>query len=185
MEDRCALRYPASMTTPLVLPTMQTQRLTLEPLGLTHSAGMFRLWSEPAVCRYAGPAADAWGAPIPLPASTPADSDRILDFFVRSAAAADGCRWAMLEVASGRFVGAVGFNHLRPTAELAYHLHPDAWGRGLMCEAALAALGWLTQTSEVRDVVAHIDPGNVASIRLAERLGLQRTDGDAYRVRLT
>ena len=91
----------------------------------------------------------------------------------------------MLDIASGGFIGAVGFNHLRPTAELAYHQHPDAWGQGLMGEASRAALGWLCETTDIRDVVAHIDAGNLASVRLAERLGLRRSgQADAYRLRL-
>ena len=92
----------------------------------------------------------------------------------------------MLDTADNRFMGAVGFNHLRPTAELAYHLHPDAWGLGLMREAAQAALHWLVEATEVRDVVAHIEPANLASTRLADRLGLRRFgETDSYRLTLS
>lgn len=169
------------MPSRVMIPTLTTARLVLEPLGAAHSPGMFALWSQAAVCLYAGPAVDAAGALIPLPAVTPADSDRILDFFVRRAAIGLGFRWAMLDRTHGRFLGAVGFNHLSPVAELAYHLHPEAWGQGLMSEAAAAALSWLRATAPGREVEAHIDPQNAGSIRLAESLGFRATgEGDVY-----
>ena len=74
----------------LTIPTLRNERLRLEPLSPTHSAGMFTLWSRAEVCRYSGPAVDAFGDPVQLPAVTPLDSDRILDFFVRRAAAGLG-----------------------------------------------------------------------------------------------
>lgn len=156
----------------MIPPRLRTARLVLEALGPQHSAGMFELWSHPQVARYSGDAADWASRPIPLPAVSAADSDRIVEFFIRSAAAGRGFRWAMLE--GGRFVGALGFNALRPRAELAYHLHPARWGRGLMSEAASAALDWL-RTTGATDVEAFIDPANAASGRLARRLGFELT----------
>lgn len=163
------------MTGALHLPTLRTARLILEPLSLEHSAGMFAMWSKPEVCRHSGPAQDFEGRPITLPARTPADSDKIIDVFVRSAAEGTRFRWAVRLLATGEFVGAVGFNSLGPCSEYAYHQHPDFWGQGLMTEASLAALGWLRQRPDAREVEAFIEPDNQASIYLAKRLGLQPT----------
>lgn len=156
----------------LQIPTLSTARLRLEPLTAAHSAGMFALWSREEVCRYSGPAVDANGLSIALPATSPLESDRIIDFFVQRAAAGLGFRWAMITEPEGMFVGAVGFNHLGPCPELAWHLHPDAWGKGVMAEACRAAMAWLPAASQVQ---AFIDPGNAASIRLAEKLGFRAT----------
>jgi ribosomal-protein-alanine N-acetyltransferase len=156
-----------------VIPKLSTARLTLEPLSLAHSAGMFAMWSRPEVCRYSGPAADYEGQPIRLPANTAADSDEIIEFFVRSAAEGTRLRWAML--LGGAFVGAIGFNALGPCSEIAFHQRPEFWGRGLMTEAAAAALEWLRTRPDARDVEAFIDPANLGSIALAERLGLRPT----------
>lgn len=147
----------------------------MTPLSQAHSAGMFELWSRQEVCRYSGPAYDYEQRPIPLPARTPADSDRIIDFFVRSAADGARFRWALLTRAAGRFVGAAGFNTLRRCSEYAYHLHPRWWGEGLMTEASLSALGWLADRPGCTQVEAFIEPANLASIRLAARLGLSPT----------
>ena len=157
----------------MIVPTLATTRLVLEPLGFAHSVGMFAMWSQAEVCRYSGPAADYDGAPIRLPAETAADSDGIIDFFVRSAADGTRFRWAVrLE---GAFVGAIGFNALGPCSEIAFHQRPEFWGRGLMAEAATAALDWLRGRPDAVEVEAFVDPANLGSIRLTERLGMRPT----------
>jgi ribosomal-protein-alanine N-acetyltransferase len=161
----------------VIVPTLATARLVLEPLSFAHSAGMFAMWSRAEVCRYSGPAEDYDGRPIRLPAETAADSDGIIDFFVRSAADGTRFRWAMR--LDGEFVGAIGFNGLGPCSEIAFHQRPEFWGRGLMAEAATAALQWLRGRPDAREVEAFVDPGNLGSIRLAERLGLRSTGESA------
>ena len=165
------------------LPTLATPRLLLEPLTLTHSQGMFALWSAPEVCAYSGRAFDVHGDEILLPAQQAGDSDRIIAFFQALQAEGVGCRWAMRlrqradagGADAGAFVGALGFNTLDfdgagACAELAYHLHPHFWGSGLMLEACRAALDWLSMRDGVRMVEAYIEPDNLQSIRLADRL---------------
>ena len=159
----------------IVPPNLTTERLSLEPLSQQHSTGMYRLWSQEAVCRYSGPAVDRSGEPIRLPAVDPADSDKIIDFFVRLAAAGRGFRWALLAGDGRAFAGAIGFNALSPRAELAFHLHPEFWGKGLMREAAEAALGWVRGDRPDVEVEAFIEPENGASIALATRLGFRPT----------
>ncbi len=159
---------------PLVLPTLRTERLLLTPLNMTHSAGMFELWSAEPVARYSGPVSDANGERLVIPALDASTSDRIIDFWLKAAQAGWGGRWALIEVVTGRFVGIVGFNGLGARAEVAYHLVPAAWGRGLMTEAALAALEW-ARLQGCAEVEAFIDPQNEASIRLAQRLGMAPT----------
>jgi ribosomal-protein-alanine N-acetyltransferase len=156
---------------PYSIPRLRTQRLVLEPLSWSHRAGMFALWSRAEVCRYSGEARDGDGARIALPARSPADSDRILDFWLRAGETGAGFRWALTLAANGRFVGAAGFNSLGPCAEYAYHLDPDFWGRGLMAEASRLALEWAGAREGHIGVELYIDDENSRSIALARRLG--------------
>ncbi len=146
----------------------------LDPLGQEHSAGMFLLWSREEVCRHSGPARDADGNAIALPVASAAGSDKIIDFFERMAAQGSGFRWALIKRRTHEFIGTIGFNRLAPPAELAFHLRPEFWGQGLMREAAEAALAW-SKRSGAQPVEAFIEPGNVASIGLARRLGFSPT----------
>lgn len=163
------------MDAALIIPTLRSARLIMTPLSLAHSPGMFDLWSREEVCRYSGPACDYERRPIELPAQAPADSDKIIDFFIRSAADGTRFRWALQTRAERVFVGAAGFNHLGPCAEYAYHLNPRFWGQGLMTEASLLAMAWLCARPGCTQVEAFIEPANLASARLAARLGLRPT----------
>lgn len=159
----------------LLPPTLVSERLVLEPLSRRHSAGMFAMWRRSEVCRYSGPAQDAEGRPIALPATCADDSDRIIDFFLRRVAQGAGFRWALITRTEGQFVGTAGFNSLGACAEYAYHLDPDVWGRGLMREASRAAIDWVWTLAETMEIEAFIDLENRLSIRLAETLGFLPT----------
>ena len=155
--------------------TLRTARLVLSPLSEHHSAGMFALWSSPEVCEYSGSAQDVDGNPIALPARTPTDSDKILRFFVERQKQNIGIRWAMTLIHGGEFVGALGFNSLGPMCELAYHLNPVYWGRGLMTEACQAILEWAVSHVGARRFEAFIEDANLASAKLVRALGFADT----------
>ena len=143
---------------------------------MAHSADVFKLWSDPAVCRYSGTVRDYDGNVIAMPAASSDHSDRIIDFWIRAAEDGWGFRWAAkLNGEAGQFVGMIGFNTLTTCAEIAYHLLPAYWGRGFMTEAAFAAANWVRANGST-ELEAFIEVGNTASIALAERLGMTAMD---------
>jgi ribosomal-protein-alanine N-acetyltransferase len=160
----------------LPVPTVQTNRLTLQALSNAHSRGVFELWSCPAVIKYSGPVADAQGRAIQMPPESTVDTDRLIDFWISAQTAGWGFRWAILHSRSEVFIGHVGFNSLGDCSEVAYHLHPGYWGQGLMSEALRAAIEWRRDFSPCCEFEAFIEPGNLASIALAERLGFEATE---------
>ena len=50
----------------------------------------------------------------------------------------------------------------------------QAWGEGYATEAGRAAIEWAWTTLDAEELISVIQPGNAASIRVAERLGMQR-----------
>jgi RimJ/RimL family protein N-acetyltransferase len=72
----------------------------------------------------------------------------------------------------GRAVGKAGCWRL---PEVGYILHPDLWGRGLAREALEAAIAHVFAHFEVPALTADVDPRNVRSIALLERLGFCET----------
>jgi len=166
------------MVVELSIPTLDTDRLTLEPLDWHHAPGMFELWSAPEVCRYSGTAVDLAGEPIALPAQSVQDSNRILEFFLDHMRRGSALRWGIMLNENKAFIGAVGFNSIASCSELAYHQQPRYWGNGFMLEACNAAISWV-MSREIggTSIEAFIEPENIASVRLVERLGFTRMDG--------
>ena len=89
--------------------------------------------------------------------------------------ARDGFGLWILHDLDGSFVGDCGLTWQTVDGvedlEIGYHVVPEHQGRGLATEAATACLD-LARTRGVRRVIAIMVPGNVASRRLAERMGL-------------
>ena len=59
-------------------------------------------------------------------------------------------------------------------AELSYALNPELRGQGLMIEAARAVVDRVFLDTQLGRVWARVDPPNVASVRVLEKLGLRR-----------
>ncbi len=59
-------------------------------------------------------------------------------------------------------------------AVLWYSLHPGHWGRGLTTEAVRALIGYGFAAMGLHRVWADVDPGNIASWRVMEKVGMRR-----------
>ncbi len=76
---------------------------------------------------------------------------------------------------SGMCLGQVGINHgpLFPEHELGWLVYPHAEGKGYACEAATALRHWAFHDRKLETLVSYIDPSNIRSRSLAERLGAE------------
>ena len=72
----------------------------------------------------------------------------------------------------GNVVGKVGFFRL---PEIGFILRRDLWGKGLVGEAAAAVVEHVFRTREIDDLKADVDPRNIASLRVLERLRFVET----------
>lgn len=81
--------------------------------------------------------------------------------------------WAVEERDGGAFVGCVGVQcpHGWPETELGYWVAPEMQHRGYATEAARCARAHAYATLPIDTLVSFIHPDNMASIRVAERLG--------------
>jgi ribosomal-protein-alanine N-acetyltransferase len=57
--------------------------------------------------------------------------------------------------------------------EVAYLIDPAYWGQGLGTEAAQGVLDYAVATLGLSRLICLIDPGNAASIRVAEKIGMR------------
>ena len=87
-------------------------------------------------------------------------------------------RWAIVEAATREVIGYVGLTrapgHCGPDeAELGFRLARPCWGRGYASEAAAMAIDHGAAALRLRRIVAIVDPGNLASVRVVEKLGMR------------
>jgi RimJ/RimL family protein N-acetyltransferase len=153
----------------MVIPELHTERLQMR--GPTHEdfSDSASMWGNPEVTLHIG------GKP-----STHEESWwRLLRNIGHWAVMGFGY-WVVREKATGRFVGEVGLADLQRTIEpsfagapeMGWVLAPSAHGKGYATEAVQAALGWArTRFGAEQRLVCLIDPGNTASLRVAEKAG--------------
>lgn len=57
--------------------------------------------------------------------------------------------------------------------EIGYRLKPDYWRKGLATEAALAVINYAFEKLNLNDLIALIQPENIASIKVAEKIDMK------------
>jgi len=144
-------------------PLLETERLRLRPMTETDLGFTYRLFSDPETNRYSSYDGLA----------TPEDAVRMYKGYLRPGFE-DHFRVALELRETGEAVGTMGlykYSERDRRAELGYDLLRSHWGRGIMSEAVGALLGYGFGELGLDRVEATVDPLNLRSVRLLERLG--------------
>jgi RimJ/RimL family protein N-acetyltransferase len=85
--------------------------------------------------------------------------------------------YAVVEEHSGNLIGYCGLFYFadvngQAEIEIGYRLARSAWGKGYATEAVRAVQEYAFNTLNIKRLIAIIDPSNVASIRVAEKIGM-------------
>ncbi len=159
-----------SVNWPQATPTV-TDRLQLEPLEVHHASEMVETLSSPDLYTHTG-------------GTSPSLSELERLYALQSAGAsptgdAGWLNWIVRETAEFTAVGYVQATVTRAEAgyqaDIAWVIGVDSQGQGFATEAARAMVEWLADR-HVTALSAAIRPDNAASARIADRLGLHRTD---------
>ena len=86
--------------------------------------------------------------------------------------------YAVVEKQSRELIGYCGLFYFpdingQPEVEIGYRLIRSAWGKGYATEAVLAVCDFAFNTLGIKRLIAIIDPANVASIHVAEKIGMK------------
>lgn len=143
---------------------LETPRLILRPWTPADRPAFTAMSSDPEVMRY-------------VHGGKPYAEEEIDEFLARQGrqlAEHGVCMGAMVEKSTERIVGVAGTQPLGQTGdlEIGWWLARDVWGRGYATEAGGAAMNHVLETLQRPRVVAVIDPGNDASVRVVTRLGM-------------
>lgn len=155
----------------MTAPTLTTARLRLRPPTMADAAPMAERRSDPETAQY-----QAWPQPY-----TVQKAERMVAGLIEQGGPARGCwyQWVLERVSDGEVVGDIAFRldadgH---NGEVGYVLWPWARGHGYATEGAAAAIEYGFTEWGLHRIEAELDPRNVGSIRVLERLGF-RHEGD-------
>ena len=161
-----------------MIPTLETERLVLRPLRLSDFDAYVEMWSDPDVVRFIG--------------GQPFAREDTWSRFLRMAGVWHHLGFgffAIEEKATGLFVGEAGFHDLHRnidpniegTLEAGWGLMPTGQGWGYATEAMSAAIAWAEGKFPDRRMTCIIDPDNLPSVRVANRLGFVELARTTYR----
>ncbi len=151
-----------------MVPILETERLRLRGLTAADLEPHAAMLADPDVMRHVGGRPlgreDAWRRLLVGPGLW-----SLLGFGY----------WAVERRSDGCYLGQAGFGDfqreidppLGPTPELGWMFAAHAHGQGYATEAVRAAIGWGEARWPGQAFAAIIDPGNSASIRVAEKTG--------------
>lgn len=141
-------------------PILETPRLVLRRLAAYDAPALHEMLSDAETMRY-------WSTP---PHREMAETEAWIAESVATTARGEAHDFAVLH--QGRMIGRVAF---WMGNEIGYLFHRDVWGQGIAREALAALLRYGFGTLGFQSVRADVDPENLRSLALLERLGFERT----------
>lgn len=158
------------------VPVIETARLRMRPHRLDDFTDCYAMWADPAVTRFIGgkpfSEEEVWG--------------RILRYVGHWSLMGFGY-WAVVEKATGDFVGEIGFaNYKRQIGpplslpEIGWVLASRAHGKGYATEGTRAALAWGDAHFKSPGTVCLIHPENLPSLRIAAKCGYRELRRTTY-----
>jgi RimJ/RimL family protein N-acetyltransferase len=134
---------------------LRTARLRLRRPRWDDLDGFFTIMSNPLAMRY-------WST---LPHASPGVTQAWLEQKLQRTAA--GGEDFVIE-RDGDLIGEVGAGRL---PDFGFMLRPDCWGQGYATEASTACIAHIFATHDVPALEADVDPRNLASLAVLEKLG--------------
>ena len=146
-------------------PTLRSERLILRPFGTDDLDAVYAYVSDPEWWTYL-----SW---VESPPMTRAQVQELVAVMARSETEVRPY-WAV--VFEGALAGhaSLKIDARHRLGEVGYELARSHWGQGIATEAAAEILRWGFEECALDKVVAGADARNAASIRVMEKLGMQR-----------
>ena len=149
------------------VPRLETERLILRAIEPADFEGFAAMMADPEVAHF---------ITMDRKAQDRMDAWRTMAYAMGHWLARGFGMWAIVEKASGRFIGRVGPNYPEgwPDTEIGWALARETWGKGYATEAARTAMDYAFTVLRWRRAISLIDPDNTRSAAVALRLGSRK-----------
>jgi RimJ/RimL family protein N-acetyltransferase len=145
---------------------LRTDGLILRPWWLDDVPAIVEACSDPEIVR--------WLTMIPSPYTT-RDAEDFIGRAREDWERGDVFQLAIVDAETGRLAGSIAMRAMRfDTGHFGYWVAREARGRGVATEALRALCRWAVDELGVKRLELVTDPDNLASQRVAERVGFQR-----------
>lgn len=146
-----------------MITELHTERLHLRKMKVSDSSSLFKIWSDPDVTKF-------------MNVSCFTDENQakemiyILDDLSQDSKA---IRFSIINKESNEIIGSCGYNSFdfeNEKVEIGYDIAKSFWGRGYASEAICSLLDHAFFTLKLNRIEAKVDPENVNSIKLLQKL---------------
>ena len=150
---------------------LETDRLLLRQFQTSDNTAMNGIFGDPKVMHF--------GDGVKTPQWVQHWIKRRLESYQKNT---DIGPWAVVEKARSKTIGYCGLFYFpdidgQPETEIGYRLAQPYWGQGYATEAVCAVRDYAFNTLRLSRLIALIDPQNIASIRVAQKAGMQYEKG--------
>lgn len=150
----------------MALPSFETERLWVRPRTMADFDACLAMDRDPAVTRF-----------IPGPWNEPAKQEAFLRERIETSLGDGLGYWSISSKEQpDKFLGwilLIPYDGVGPEVEIGWRLNQSAWGNGFAPEAGRPIAEHAFHTVGLERIVADIDPGNLSSLRVAERIGMK------------
>lgn len=148
-------------------PEFETDRLLFRDILHSDAADLFEIYHNKNALKYQ----------VISPFRSVAEVKRYVDVVHDGYQNRYFIRWGIVEKASGKLIGLISLHHIEfwnYKAEVGYMLNEQFWNKGYATEAVKKILDMALGNWELHRIEAEIHPGNLASLRVVEKLGFTK-----------
>ncbi len=148
-------------------PVLKTERLILRKILFSDETEIFSIYSDPEAMRHFGK----------HPFKTKVEAAGMIYKVVNAFQNKEGIRWGIAFKDTEKLIGSAGIWRLdmrHSRGEIGYELLPKHWGLGIMSEALKEILDFGFDKMGLHSMEANIDPENIASAKLLEKIGFRK-----------
>ncbi|WP_145172760.1 GNAT family N-acetyltransferase [Gimesia aquarii] len=143
----------------------QTERLLIRPFEMSDVTAACRILCDPEVMKFSSGV------------KTPDDVKRWTENRIDEYSQLGFGIWAIVLKKTNRMIGYCGLSEFpdiegQEEIEIGFRFEPCFWSQGYATEAAIAVRDYAFDMLSLTRIIALVDPGNTASIRVIEKIGM-------------